>query len=360
MIYFLARFKRTKLFSAFSTIFAPSLRRPAAALSGAVAVALCVGSSSLLAAGYADHPDAKAFMAAMEKEHGFTTTELEGLLANAQKQQSILDAIARPAEKTKTWGEYRKIFVQPARINKGVEFWQQNEETLARAEKKYGVPAEIIVAIIGVETRYGQHMGGYRVLDALATLAFDYPPRSPFFTKELGQFLLLAREQQRDPLSLKGSYAGAMGYGQFMPSSYRAYAADFDGDGFIDIWQNRDDAIGSVANYFLRHGWVSGQPVVVPAKAASNLDRAVINDSLKPLHTVASLKDKGFNAVTALPGDSPATAIELEGEKGTEHWMGLNNFYTITRYNHSRLYAMAVYQLSQEIRQAKQQADKRR
>lgn len=363
MIYSLARFKRTRFFSAFSTLFSQPLR-PRAGLAGALkrvaAVVLCVGCSAALAAGYADHPSAKEFIATMEKEHGFSSAELESWLSKAQKQQSILDAIARPAEKTKTWGEYRKIFVTSARTDKGVEFWQQNEEALARAEAQYGVPAEIIVAIIGVETRYGQHMGGYRVLDALATLAFDYPPRSPFFTKELGQFLLLTREQQRDPLSLKGSYAGAMGYGQFMPSSYRAYAADFDDDGFIDIWENRTDAIGSVANYFVRHGWVAGQPVVVPARAAADHDKAVINDSLRPLHTVASLKAKGFTPVVPQPDDSAATAIELEGDKGIEHWMGLNNFYTITRYNHSRLYAMAVYQLSQEILQAKQRADKRR
>lgn len=362
-MYSLARFKRTKFFSAFSTIVNRSFRQPAwvaGALKGAAIAALCVGSSPLLAAGYADHPHAREFMAMMEKEHGFTAAELESWLSKAQKQQSILEAIARPAERTKTWGEYRQIFVTSARTSKGVEFWQQNAETLARAEAQYGVPAEIIVAIIGVETRYGQHMGSYRVLDALATLAFDYPPRSPFFTKELGQFLVLTREQQRDPLSLKGSYAGAMGYGQFMPSSYRAYAADFDGDGFIDIWENRDDAIGSVANYFVRHGWAAGQPVVVRAQVKADHDTAVVNDSLKPLHTVASLQEKGFTPAIALPGESPATAIELEGDKGTEYWMGLNNFYTITRYNHSRLYAMAVYQLSQEILQAKQQADKKR
>lgn len=332
----------------------------AGAFKTTIAVALCLGSSSLLAAGYSDHPNAKAFMETMTKEHGFTAAELEGWLSKAQKQQSILEAIARPAEKTKTWAEYQQIFVTSARINKGVEFWQANQEALARAEQSYGVPAEIIVAIMGVETRYGQHMGNYRVLDALATLAFDYPPRSPFFTKELGQFLLLTREQERDPLSLKGSYAGAMGYGQFMPSSYRAYAADFDNDGFIDIWENRDDAIGSVANYFVRHGWVKDQPVVVRAQAQKGYDATVINDSLKPLHTVASLKDQGFIPEVSLPSDSVASVIQLDGAKGTEFWIGLNNFYTITRYNHSRLYAMAVHQLSQEILHAKQKADNKR
>lgn len=359
MINSLVQFKRSALVRALHSMFTQTLQPPAR-LAGAAAIALCAINGTALAAGYADHPSAKVFVAEMVQKHGFTAAEVENWLANAQKQQAILDAISRPAEKTKTWAEYRQIFIVPSRISKGVEFWQQNEDALARAEARYGVPAEIIVAIIGVETRYGQYMGNYRVLDALTTLAFDYPPRSPFFTKELGEFLLLTREQQRDPLSLKGSYAGAMGYGQFMPSSYRAYAADFDGDGRIDIWENRKDAIGSVANYFVRHGWKAGQPVVVPAKAAANHDKAVVNDSLQPLHTVASLQAKGFTPVVSLPVDSAASAIELEGEQGLEYWIGLNNFYAITRYNHSRLYAMAVYQLSQEIRQAKQLANQQR
>lgn len=318
----------------------------------------CSGAGAATAGDFMDDPQAKAFMSEMQKEHGFSQQELQGWLSQAKKQQSILDAISRPAEKTKTWAEYRKIFVTKSRIGKGVDFWQQNREALTRAEEAYGVPAEIIVAIIGVETRYGQHMGNYRVMDALSTLAFAYPPRSPFFTKELREFLILTREQQRDPLSLKGSYAGAMGFGQFMPSSYRAYAADFDGDGLIDIWENREDAIGSVANYFVRHGWKKDEPVVVRMRTRSGYDSSVLNDSLKPLHTVASLEEKGYTPINSLPGDEKATAIELEGEHGTEFWMGLTNFYAITRYNHSRLYAMAVYQLSQEILQAKEQADK--
>ncbi|GAB3093949.1 lytic murein transglycosylase B [Pseudomaricurvus hydrocarbonicus] len=313
-----------------------------------------LGCATVTAQGYEDSVAGKALIAEMVSEHEFTEAELKGWLSQAKKQQSILEAIARPAEKTLTWAEYRKIFVTASRIGKGVEFWQKNEAALARAQEQYGVPAEIIVAIIGVETRYGQHMGNYRVLDALSTLAFDYPKRSDFFTKELKQFLLLAREQQRDPLSLKGSYAGAMGYGQFMPSSYRAYAADFDDDGFVDIWNNQQDAIGSVANYFVRHGWKTGAPVVSRARAASDFDQKLLNDSLKPKHTVASLKAEGFEPVTQLPGAAKANAMKLEGEHGVEFWMGLNNFYVITRYNHSRLYAMAVYQLSQEILQEKQ------
>ncbi|WP_439133530.1 lytic murein transglycosylase B [Pseudomaricurvus sp.] len=316
-------------------------------------MAACLSAGVVSAANYADDSGATAFIDQMVKDYGFSEDELKGWLSQAEKKQSILDAISRPAEKTKTWAEYRKIFVTSSRVSKGVDFWQENSEALTKAETTYGVPAEIIVAIIGVETRYGQYMGSYRVIDALSTLAFDYPPRSPFFTKELREFLILTREQNRDPLSLKGSYAGAMGFGQFMPSSYRAYAADFDDDGFIDIWENRKDAIGSVANYFVRHGWKKDEPVVVRARTRAGYDKSVLNDSLKPLHTVASLEEKGFTPVTSLPGKDKATAIELEGEHGTEFWMGLNNFYVITRYNHSRLYAMAVYQLSQEILQAK-------
>ncbi|MYM63239.1 lytic murein transglycosylase B [Pseudomaricurvus sp. HS19] len=307
------------------------------------------------AAGYKLNPQAQSFIDTLVKEENFERKELEAWFAQAQKQQSILDAIARPAEKTKTWAEYQDIFLTSSRLEKGVEFWKANRETLQRAEEQYGVPPQIIVAIIGVETRYGAHKGGYRVMDALSTLAFDYPPRSPFFTKELRQFLLLAREQQRDPLTLKGSYAGAMGYGQFMPSSYRAYATDFDGDGFVDIWENTEDAIGSVANYFVRHGWQQGESVVHRARVNGDYDTEVLNDSLKPLHTVGKLKAKGFTPLDKLPADASASAIKLEGKQGAEFWIGLQNFYAITRYNHSRLYAMAVYQLSEQLREAMDQ-----
>ncbi len=296
---------------------------------------------------------AKQFVAEVAKEHNFNETELAEWFGSAAKKQSILDAISRPAEKRLTWAQYRKIFVTKSRIKKGVDFWEKNKETLAKVEQEFGVPAEIIVAIIGVETRYGQNKGSYRVIDALSTLAFDYPPRSKFFRKELKEFLLLSREQKQNPLELVGSYAGAMGYGQFIPSSYRAYAIDYDKDGFADIWNNTDDAIGSVANYFKRHGWKSDQDVAVRSKIAKDKDESLINKSLKPSLTLDALSKKGFTPVKSVKNKGNATAMRLQGEWGAEFWLGLHNFYVITRYNHSRLYAMAVWQLSQEIEQAK-------
>lgn len=313
------------------------------------ASAVMMAASTAFAQGYSEHPQAQALINEMVAEHDFSREQLVAWFAQAEKKQSILDAMARPAEKTKTWAQYRNIFIKPSRIDKGVEFWAKHRETLERAEQVYGVPAEIIVAIIGVETRYGSNKGSYKVIDALSTLAFDYPKRSKFFTKELRHYLLLTREQNRDPLSLKGSYAGAMGYGQFMPSSYREYAKDFDGDKAVDIWDNPVDAIGSVANYFVRHGWKLDQPVVTRARVSKGYDRDIMNDSLKPKRTVAEFKQLGFTPVEAMDAAAMATAMKLKGEHGTEFWMGMKNFYAITRYNHSRLYAMAVYQLSQEI-----------
>ncbi len=304
---------------------------------------------------YDDNRLANEFIQEMVLEHKFTQAELAPLFVSATKKQSILDAISRPAEKRLTWKEYRKIFVTETRTAGGVKFWEENKAILERAEAEFGVPAEVIVAIIGVETLYGKRKGTFRVIDALSTLAFDYPPRSKFFRGELKEFLLLSREQKQDPLVLTGSYAGAMGYGQFIPSSYRAYAIDYDKDGFADIWNNTEDAIGSVANYFKRHGWKTGQLVTVRSRVQKSYDDTLINKSLKPSNTLGELAEKGFKPVAPLKTlDAPATAMRLEGEWGTEFWIGLKNFYVITRYNHSRLYAMAVWQLSQKILEAKE------
>lgn len=303
---------------------------------------------------YGTNAAALEFINEISAEHNFDKQQLSTWFGDATKKQSILDAISRPAEKRLTWKEYRKIFLTESRIEKGITFWEENQAILERAEKEFGVPIEIIVAIIGVETLYGQRKGSFRVIDALSTLAFDYPPRSSFFRKELKEFLLLAREQNQDPLILTGSYAGAMGYGQFIPSSYRAYAIDYDKDGFADIWNNTEDAIGSVANYFKRHGWKTGEKVTVRSRIDETFDEAVLNQSLKPSLTVAELREKGFKSVKPIKnGSAPATAMRLEGEWGSEFWLGLHNFYVITRYNHSRLYAMAVWQLSQAILEAR-------
>lgn len=316
---------------------------------GALAVS-ALASIPASAEAYSDHALAGEFIDEMVREHGFDKGKLQQLFATAERKQSILDAMARPAEKTLTWGEYRKLFVHDKNINHGRQFLQEYRDTFDRAEAQYGVPREIIAAIIGVETRWGRIMGSFRVLDALSTLAFDYPRRAKFFRQELEHFLILTRDQGTDPGSHKGSYAGAMGYGQFMPSSYRSYAVDFDRDGLADIWKNPVDAIGSVANYLHRHGWKVDQLVTARADLGAKVDESVINGPLKPAHSVAELSERGFSPRKAVDGEQPATAVKLVGENGEEYWLGLNNFYVITRYNRSRLYAMAVYQLSRKLR----------
>lgn len=302
---------------------------------------------------YSNHPQAQKFVDRMVDEHKFERKQVQEVLGQAQKKQSILEAIARPAEKTKPWHEYRKIFLGEDRVQQGIEFWTENAEALADSEKQFGVAPEVIVAIIGVETRYGRHMGSYRVIDALATLGFDYEPRAKFFNSQLEQLFLLAREQQQDPLILMGSYAGAMGYGQFIPSSYRSFARDFDNDGFADIWQNKRDAIASVANYFKAHGWQTGQPVMGRAHAAKGFDETLINDKARPSLTLNQLKEKGFTTDDNVKANQRAVPLMLELETGPEYWLGYNNFYVITRYNHSHLYATAVWQLAQAIKKAR-------
>lgn len=317
-----------------------------------LAVGILGTASAFTLADYRQHPEAVTFTQEMVTKHGFTAEEVNGWLAQAEKKQAILDAIARPAEKSKTWKEYRPIFIVPARITNGVEFWKTHCAALKKAEQDYGVPAEIIVAIIGVETNYGKNMGSYRVIDALSTLAFDYPPRAPFFRSELENYLLLTREQKHNPLEFKGSYAGAMGYGQFMPSSYRNYAVDFTADGFTDIWNNPTDAIGSVANYFVKHGWQTGKKVVVPAGLTVDPATITFNNIVPPTVTINDWKKLGMIPGARVNNRTPAIAIQFDGAQGLEYWFGLQNFYTITRYNRSPMYAMAVYQLSEQIKLA--------
>ena len=301
-------------------------------------------------ADYSEHPNAKAFIEGLVKEHGFDEEFVRNTLRSAERKDSILTAISRPAEKTLNWAEYSKIFLTEKRIRYGKEFMQTHADTLAKAEKEFGVPKEIITAIIGVETRYGQNKGSYRVLDALSTLGFDYEPRAEFFKNELVQMFLLAREQGFKIEDLKGSYAGAMGYGQFISSSYRHYAVDFDGDNVVDILNNPVDAIGSVANYFKMHRWQTGEPVAEQVVLDGIEYKKLLNNSLKPSKKLADLRAEGFQGAEGVPDDASLKILELEGDNGQELWLAWHNFYVITRYNHSHLYAMAVYQLAQKVR----------
>jgi membrane-bound lytic murein transglycosylase B len=307
---------------------------------------------SCAADNYGVDPAAHALVDQLVAEEGFDREQLLQVFAQAERKESILEAIARPAERTKPWYQYRAIFLDKRREDQGVEFFNQHRATLERAQRQFGVPAEIIVAIIGVETSYGRVSGSFRVLDALSTLAFDYPPRSPFFTSELKHFLILSRDQGLDPTQMRGSYAGAMGYGQFMPSSFRNYAIDFDDDDIIDIWENPIDAIGSVANYFKQHGWRQGEVVVAAADAAATAPESIFvrsRDELKPQRTVAQIAAEGVVAREPLDPNALATAMKFQLQQGYEYWLGLHNFYVITRYNHSAMYAMSVYQLSQRL-----------
>ena len=306
--------------------------------------------------GYTSNPQVQVFIDRMVARHGFSRDELITIFSQARHREDILELMRKPAEKRLPWYEYRKIFLTKSRIDGGVAFWNRHARLLAKAENELGVDAQVIVAIIGVETRYGGNTGSHQVLDALSTLAFDYPPRSEFFSSELEQYLILSREEDIDVLNTKGSYAGAMGYGQFIPSSYRRFAIDFDQDGKRDLWDSPADIVGSVANYLHVHGWTAGTTVAARAKVSGDSYQALLERGLKPETLVKDLRRDGITPVTAVPEDALATLISLEDKDGPEYWLGLNNFYVITRYNHSPLYAMAVYQLSEEIRQTREHA----
>ena len=304
------------------------------------------------AAAWIDPAQREALVRRLVDQHGMSEATVRALLSEATFRQDIIDAITRPYE-AKPWYQYRSLFLTPARIDGGAAFWLANRERLEQAEARYGVPAEIVVAIIGVETQYGRNVGRYRVLDALATLGFGYPPRSPFFLGELEQFLTLTQEEHLDPRQTVGSYAGAMGLGQFIPSSYRSFAVDFDGDGQRNLWQPAD-AIGSVANYFARHGWQKDGRIAFAAQAGTPEAQSLGNQTRETPYTVASLRQAGVRSEATLPATLPANLLALDQVDGPEYWVALPNFYVITRYNHSVLYAMAVFQLSQEIRRAYQ------
>ncbi len=289
------------------------------------------------------------FVAEMVSRHGFERERLARALGGVRVRPEILKAIARPAESL-DWYQYQPIFLTETRIAKGEEFWRAHADTLARASRKYGVSPEIIVAIIGVETLYGTRKGKHLVLDSLATLAFRYPKRSKFFRAELEQFLILAQQESFDMPKVKGSYAGAMGIPQFISSSYRRYAVDFDGDGVRDLLNSEIDAIGSVANYLKVHGWQRDGAVALPASVSGDEYKALVKKGMKPHTPVSDMDNFGVVVLYAGENESPGALIELTNKGDTEHWVGLQNFYAITRYNHSSLYAMAVFQLAREIR----------
>ena len=298
-----------------------------------------------------DHPKYELIKKALIEEHNFSAQEIKFIIGQAEKQQKIIDSMNSPAEFTWTWDRYRKLFIEPKRIKNGKLFIKNNLDTLERAEAQFGVPKEVITAILGVETRYGKIMGSYRVLDALSTLSFDYPRRSNFFSQELINLLLLARENNLDIFKLKGSYAGAMGYGQFIPSSYRAYAVDFDNDGSVDLLNSVDDAIGSIANYLFQHGWKSNYPIIWEVNnsfESFNLD--LVNNVRKKVNfdrkTMSPKNAIDFNFEGLI---TDVLLLSYETNESTNYFVGTRNFIAITKYNVSHFYAKAVYDLAQEF-----------
>lgn len=308
---------------------------------------------------FANNPNAQQFIDKMVNKHGFDRQQLQEILSQAKRLDSVLrlmdnqaptTSVKPPSGPNGAWLRYRKKFITPDNVQNGVVFWNQYEDALNRAWQVYGVPPEIIVGIIGVETRWGRVMGKTRILDALATLSFNYPRRAEYFSGELETFLLMARDEQDDPLNLKGSFAGAMGYGQFMPSSYNQYAVDFSGDGHINLW-DPVDAIGSVANYFKAHGWVKGDQVAVMA----NGQAPGLPNGFKTKYSISQLAAAGLTPQQPLGNHQQASLLRLDVGTGYQYWYGLPNFYTITRYNHSTHYAMAVWQLGQAVALARVQ-----
>ena len=319
---------------------APTLRILAALL-----LTLCAGHGA--DAQSPGNLDRAALARELAEQNGLSSEQILPLLNKAEYKQSIIDAITRPAE-AKPWSAYRPIFMTEARIRDGRSFLAEHRDALDKVSRDTGVPAELVVAILGVETNYGKITGSYRVLDALYTLGAHYPPRQTFFRSELAQVFLLANEEKLDLDQIKGSYAGAMGWGQFMPSSYRHYAKDGDGDGRRDLFGSLSDVFASVANYFVAHGWQNGQPVATPAQWKGE-QAAPKSSGLKPEFTVADLRKAGVEFDPELAADLAATVLVLDGVDGAENWVTFNNFYVISRYNRSPLYSMAVLQLAQAL-----------
>ena len=314
--------------------------------------AVLVGSSVVMpaqAGGIADQPNVELFIDELVEKEGFDRQALKSLFEQVKTQDRIIGLMNRPAERSLAWWEYRDRFINNLMIQRGIEFWQQNREALDKAEKTYGIPACVITGILGVETHYGRFPGSFRVVDALSTLGFNYPRRAAYFQKQLKSFLILSREQGFDPLSLTGSYAGAMGIPQFMPSSYREYAVDFDNSGQVDIWKSPADAIGSVASYLNRHGWVKDQPVATRAKVKGKRYHDILDDNSRPGTLMSRAVEAGWTALQDIPASIMVRGLKLQGKEAEEYWLTMANFHVITRYNHSDHYAMAVYQLGKQL-----------
>ena len=299
---------------------------------------------------YAGRPDVRAFVQEMVQRHGFVERELDYIFARTRRLDVALKAVATPAS-ARAWNEYRANFVNERQIAAGAEFWRTHQTALARAAKEYGVPEEIIVAIIGIETFYGRHTGRWRVIDALTTLAFDYPPRAPYFRGELENYLLISRDRGNDIFSLRGSWAGAIGIPQFMPGSYMKFAVDFDGDGVIDLSGNPADAIGSVANFLKQHGWKPGGTIVLAAELQGDGYRPYVDGAVLPRHGLDELAKAGVTAKAEAPAGAKVALIELETPgRPSDFRLGFDNFYVITRYNRSSFYASAVADLAAALR----------
>ncbi|HZT62389.1 MAG TPA: lytic murein transglycosylase B [Burkholderiales bacterium] len=304
---------------------------------------------------YQNRKDVKEFVAEMVKKHGFSRRELTRVLGQARYQPGIVRAMEQPPESAlASWQAYRAIFLKPERIEAGAQFWTKNAEALKRAAGEYGVPEEVIVGIIGVETTFGRNIGTYRVIDALATLTFDYPKRSAYFRGELEHYLVFSRDQKIDPLRVKGSYAGAIGIPQFMPGSYRRFAVDFDGDGRINLATSPSDAIGSIGNFLKSHGWVRGEPAALGAEVSGDAWRKLAGSGIVPATRVSDLSAYGIKLAASLPGETLCALIELESPgQPSDFRVTLKNFFVLTRYNRSNLYAAAVLDLAAEIARAR-------
>lgn len=294
-------------------------------------------------------PEVRNFITYMVDQHQYEMNELERVFSQTDFRPDILKLISTPASAI-TWDEYRKRFVNMQRIRGGINFWNKYASELEQARKIYGVPEEIIVAIIGIETAYGSSTGTYRIIDALTTLAFDFPRRADYFREELEQYLLLAREQKFGLLDIKGSYAGAIGISQFMPGSYRRYAVDFNHDGKIDLSGSAADAIGSVGNYLKEYGWEAGKPIAVRARIRSENFQKFLDTGIEPLHSVKKLREAGIIPLDSITDNTLSTLLELNNQGNRQFWLGLRNFYVITRYNRSTFYAMSVFELARAIR----------